>query len=168
MLIWIFVFVFISNMDVRWMYPNPIFNIIRIHIIWIIWLKSDVCVDAKRAPSAKHTASRTSWLYTRRELRDVPVNFSWKLTKDKAVRYPSLELAGWYQTVPYLRLQSQVGMTHSYKKLSANKLKTIRELIQEKVTLSNGWHKHDSDRSLFEQRCTCTRPWPIPMIIIIE
>jgi hypothetical protein len=25
------------------------------------------CVDAKRAPSAKHTASRTSWLYTRRE-----------------------------------------------------------------------------------------------------
>jgi hypothetical protein len=25
------------------------------------------CVDAKRAPSAKHTASRTSWLYTRKE-----------------------------------------------------------------------------------------------------
>jgi hypothetical protein len=35
-----------------------------------------VTVDAKRAPSAKHTASRTSWLYTRRESRDVPVNFS--------------------------------------------------------------------------------------------
>jgi hypothetical protein len=33
-------------------------------------------VDAKRAPSAKHTASRTSWLYTRRESRDMPVNFS--------------------------------------------------------------------------------------------
>jgi hypothetical protein len=33
-------------------------------------------VDAKRAPSAQHTASRTSWLYTRRESRDVTVNFS--------------------------------------------------------------------------------------------
>jgi hypothetical protein len=33
-------------------------------------------VDAKRAPNAKHTASRTSWLYTRRESRDVPVSFS--------------------------------------------------------------------------------------------
>jgi hypothetical protein len=34
------------------------------------------CVDAKRAPSAKHTASRTRWLHTREESRDVPVNFS--------------------------------------------------------------------------------------------
>jgi hypothetical protein len=34
------------------------------------------CVDAKRAPSAKHTASQTSWLHTRKESRDVPVNFS--------------------------------------------------------------------------------------------
>jgi hypothetical protein len=33
------------------------------------------CVDAKRAPSAKHTASRTSWLHTRKESRDVPINF---------------------------------------------------------------------------------------------
>jgi hypothetical protein len=30
MLIWISVFVFVFNMDVRWMYSNPIFNIIRI------------------------------------------------------------------------------------------------------------------------------------------
>jgi hypothetical protein len=37
---------------------------------------------------------------------DVPVNFSGKLTKDKEVKYQSLELAGWYQTVPYLRLRS--------------------------------------------------------------
>jgi hypothetical protein len=35
-----------------------------------------VGVDAKSAPSAKHTASRTSWLYTRKESQDVPVNFS--------------------------------------------------------------------------------------------
>jgi hypothetical protein len=27
-----------------------------------------------------------------------------KLTKDKVVKSQSLELAGWYQTVPYLRL----------------------------------------------------------------
>jgi hypothetical protein len=66
-------------------------------------------VDAKCAPSAKHTASRTSWLHTRKESRDVPVNFPLKLTKEKVVRYQSLELAGWYQTVPYLRLRSQMG-----------------------------------------------------------
>jgi hypothetical protein len=32
-----------------------------------------------------------------------------KLTKDNVVKHQSLELAGWYQTVPYLRLQSQMG-----------------------------------------------------------
>jgi hypothetical protein len=40
--------------------------------------------------------------------QDVTVNFPWKLTKDKVVKFQSLELAGWYQTVPYLRLESQV------------------------------------------------------------
>jgi hypothetical protein len=34
--------------------------------------------------------------------------FSWKLTKGKTVKYQSLELTGWYQAVPYLRLRSQV------------------------------------------------------------
>jgi hypothetical protein len=34
--------------------------------------------------------------------------FFLKLTKDKAIKYQSLELAGWYQTVPYLRLESHV------------------------------------------------------------
>jgi hypothetical protein len=34
--------------------------------------------------------------------------FFLKLTKDKAVKYQSLELTGWYQTVPYLRLESHV------------------------------------------------------------
>jgi hypothetical protein len=38
--------------------------------------RAEKCVDAKRAPGAKHTASRTSWLHTRKESRDVPVNFS--------------------------------------------------------------------------------------------
>jgi hypothetical protein len=39
-------------------------------------VRAKKCVDAKRAPGAKHTASRTSWLHTRKESRDVPVNFS--------------------------------------------------------------------------------------------
>jgi hypothetical protein len=38
-----------------------------------------------------------------KRFQDVPVNFPWKLTKDKVVKFQSLELAGWYQTVPYLR-----------------------------------------------------------------
>jgi hypothetical protein len=29
-----------------------------------------------------------------------------KITKDKVVKFQSLELAGWYQTVPYLQLES--------------------------------------------------------------
>jgi hypothetical protein len=39
-----------------------------------------------------------------KRFQGVPVNFPWKLTKDKVVKFQSLELAGWYQTVPYLRL----------------------------------------------------------------
>jgi hypothetical protein len=33
--------------------------------------------------------------------------FSQELTKDEKQLDKNLELAGWYQTVPYLRLQSQ-------------------------------------------------------------
>jgi hypothetical protein len=127
-----------------------------------------LCVDAKSAPSAKHTASRTSWLHTCKESRYVPVNFSWKLTKDKEVRYQSLELAGWYQTVPYLRLRSQMKWhiaMKSYLPINWNHSGTCKG---EKVILPNGWRKHDCYRSLFEQRCTCTRPWPIPMKISIK
>jgi hypothetical protein len=35
----------------------------------------DPSVDTKRVPSAKHTASRTSWLHTCKESQEVPVNF---------------------------------------------------------------------------------------------
>jgi hypothetical protein len=65
-------------------------------------------VGAKSALNANHTASRTKLASHAQRAKDVPVNFSWKLTKDKAVRYQSLELVGWYQTVPYLRLRSQM------------------------------------------------------------
>jgi hypothetical protein len=64
-------------------------------------------VDAKSALNAKHTASRTKIASHAQRAKDVPVNFSRKLTKDKAVKYQSLELAGWYQTVPYLRLKAK-------------------------------------------------------------
>jgi hypothetical protein len=53
----------------------------------------------------------------------VPVNVPWKLTKDKVVKYQSLELVGWYQTVPYLRLQSQTGwhiVIESYLPINGN------------------------------------------------
>jgi hypothetical protein len=43
-----------------------------------------------------------------KRFQDMLVNFPWKLTKDKVVKFQSLELAGWYQTVPYLRLESHV------------------------------------------------------------
>jgi hypothetical protein len=66
-------------------------------------------VGAKSALNANHTASRTKLASHAQRANDVPVNFSLKLTKDKVVKYQSLELAGWYQTVPYLRLKSQLG-----------------------------------------------------------
>jgi hypothetical protein len=68
--------------------------------------------------------------------QDVPVNFPWKLRKDKVVKFQSLELAGWYQTVPYLRLEKPCEMTYSYKKLSASKLETIRELQSVKQNIA--------------------------------
>jgi hypothetical protein len=66
-----------------------------------------MCVGAKSALNANHTASRTKLASHAQRVNDVPVNFSGKLTKDKAVKYQSLELAGWYQTVPYLRLKAK-------------------------------------------------------------
>jgi hypothetical protein len=42
MLIWISIFVFFFNIDVRWMYSNPFFNIILFNIIRIIRQKSDI------------------------------------------------------------------------------------------------------------------------------
>jgi hypothetical protein len=53
-----------------------------------------------------HSKPKSLASHAQRE-SDVPVNFSWKLTKDKTVKYQNLELTGWYQAVPYLRLRSQ-------------------------------------------------------------
>jgi hypothetical protein len=53
-LIWISVFVFVFNMDVRLMYSNPIFNIIRIRHYPTIRQKSDIsdiiCVRRNKVP----------------------------------------------------------------------------------------------------------------------
>jgi hypothetical protein len=78
----------------------------------------------------------------------VPVNFSWKLTKDKAVRYQNLELAGWYQTVPYLRLKSQMGWHIAIKSYLSKIHDHSRNHKRGKITLPNGWRKRDSNRSL--------------------
>jgi hypothetical protein len=47
--------------------------------------------------------------FTHEQIPKRASQFSLKINKkDKAVKYQSLELAGWYQTVPYLRLESHV------------------------------------------------------------
>jgi hypothetical protein len=47
--------------------------------------------------------------FTREEVTRRASQFSLKINKkDKVVKFQSLELAGWYQTVPYLRLGSQM------------------------------------------------------------
>jgi hypothetical protein len=126
------------------------------------------CVDAKSALNANHTASRTKLALHAQRTKDVPVNFSWKLTKDKAVRYQSLELARWYQTVPYLRLKSQMGWHIAIESYLPKNYNHSGNRKRGKTTLPNGWRKHDSDRSFFEQGCMRTRPWPIPMKISIK
>jgi hypothetical protein len=125
-------------------------------------------VDAKSAPSVNHTASRKAGFARAKSRDDVPVNFSWKLTKDKAVKYQSLELAGWYQTVPYLRPRSQMRWHIAIESYLPTNYNHSGNRKGEKVTLPNGWRKHDSDRSLFEQGCTYTKSWPIPMKINVK
>jgi hypothetical protein len=55
------------------------------------------------APSTQQ--AEQSWLNTRTDSKACQSIFL-KLTKDNAVKYQSLELAGWYQKIPYLRLES--------------------------------------------------------------
>jgi hypothetical protein len=51
-----------------------------------------------------------------------------KLTKDEKQLDKNLELAGWYQTVPYLWPKSQIERHIATKKLSVSRLNIIREL----------------------------------------
>jgi hypothetical protein len=68
LLFWILSWSFFENFakkdKVPWMVPS---------IAQVVFVPS---VDAKCAPSTKHTASQTSWLHTCKESQDVPVNFS--------------------------------------------------------------------------------------------
>jgi hypothetical protein len=65
------------------------------------------CWRKIRTPRQEHSKPSKLASHTSR-FQSVPVNFPWKLTKDKVVKYQRLELSGWYQTVPYLRLESHV------------------------------------------------------------
>jgi hypothetical protein len=67
--------------------------------------KSVLTQNLHPAPSTQE--AEQSWLNTRADSKACQSIFL-KLTKDKAVKYQSLELAGWYQTVPYLRLEIHV------------------------------------------------------------
>jgi hypothetical protein len=75
--------------------------------------------------------------FTRKKIPKRASQFSLKINKkDKVVKFQSLELAGWYQTVPYLQLEKPCEMTYSYKKLSASKLETIRKLQSVKQNIA--------------------------------
>jgi hypothetical protein len=66
------------------------------------------CVDAKSSPLAPSTQqAEQSWLNTRAESGACRSIFL-KLTKNEKQLDKNLELAGWYQTVPYLWPESQV------------------------------------------------------------
>jgi hypothetical protein len=64
-----------------------------------------------------------------------------------------LELAGWYQKVPYLRLKKAKQDDTQLCKAICQRTTTIRVTAKEKRTLPNGWRKHDNDRSLDKHRC---------------
>jgi hypothetical protein len=112
-----------------------------------------VIVDTKSALYAKHTASRTSLLSTRAD-SEACQSISLKLTKSNIVRCQSLELAGWYQTVPYLRLKP-CEVTYSYEKLSVNRLKKHSGALKRETKHSRiDDVSMTRDRSLFKQRCS--------------
>jgi hypothetical protein len=67
-----------------------------------------------------------SWLNTRTDSRACQSIFL-KLTKDNAVKYQSLELAGWYQTVLYLRLESHVNSHIAMRSYLSTDLKIIQD-----------------------------------------
>jgi cell division FtsZ-interacting protein ZapD len=58
-------------------------------------------------PASSTQQAEQSWLKTRAESKACQSIFL-KLTKDDKQLDKNLELAGWYQTVPYLRLESHV------------------------------------------------------------
>jgi hypothetical protein len=78
-------------------------------------------------PASSTQQAEQSWLKTRAESKACQSIFL-KLTKDDKQLDKNLELAGWYQTVPYLRLESHVKRHIATKKLSVSRLNIIREL----------------------------------------
>jgi hypothetical protein len=54
-----------------------------------------------------HSKPKGAGLTRAMNLQSVPVNFSWNWQRKQNSQITNLELVGWYQTVPYLRLESQ-------------------------------------------------------------
>jgi hypothetical protein len=71
------------------------------------WEKGLPLLTQNPHPAPSTQQAEQSWLHTRADSKACQSIFL-KLTKDKAVKCQSLELAGWYQTVPYLRPESHV------------------------------------------------------------
>jgi hypothetical protein len=69
--------------------------------------KSVLLLTQNLHPAPSTQQAEQSWLNTRTDSKACQSIFL-KLTKGNAVRCQSLELAGWYQTVPYLRLKSHI------------------------------------------------------------
>jgi hypothetical protein len=80
---------------------------ILIQLDWSHWVCQKVCWRKIRTLRQAHSKPNKSGL-TREQIPKRASQFFLKLTKGNAVRCQSLELAGWYQTVPYLRLGSHV------------------------------------------------------------
>jgi hypothetical protein len=90
--------------------------------------------------------------------QSVPVNFPRKLTKDKVVKYQSLELAGWYQTVPYLRLENHVRW-HIAMKSFCQQIRNHSGALRRKIEHSRtGDASMTIDQPFLGQNCTCTKP----------
>jgi hypothetical protein len=77
-------------------------------------------------PAPRTQQAEQSWLNTRTDSKACQSIFL-KLTKGNAVRCQSLELAGWYQTVPYLRLGSHVWWHIAMRSYLSTDLKIIRD-----------------------------------------
>jgi hypothetical protein len=70
-----------------------------------------------------------------KKFQDVLVNFSWKLTKDKVVKFQSWNLPGGPDSSIFTAIKPS-EMTYSYKELFASKLETIRELQSAKHNIA--------------------------------
>jgi hypothetical protein len=107
----------------------------QISAIWARW-RCALNGDASEAgifvlmqnlhPAPSTQQAEQSWLNMRTDSKACQSIFL-KLTKGNAVRCQSLELAGWYQTVPYLQLGSHVRWHIAMRSYLSTDLKIIQD-----------------------------------------